>query len=153
MPESLIFVMPFRLLADLVVLLHLTFILFAVLGGFFVIRWRKIFWFHLPAVIWAAGIEFSGRICPLTYLENWLLLKSGSEGYHGDFVANYIMPIVYPAGLTRKLQIALAIGVLILNLLIYGFILAKKLKVDSKPAQTFDSKASRKLKAERTRST
>ena len=118
--------MPFRLLSDVVVLLHLTFILFAVLGGIFVIWWRRILWLHLPAVALAAWIEFSGKICPLTYLENWLLVKSGQGGYHGDFIANYIMPIVYPPNLTRKIQITMAAAVIIINLLIYGFILTKK---------------------------
>ena len=118
--------MPFRLLSDVVVLLHLIFVLFAVLGGIFVIRWRRILWLHLPAVAWAAWIEFSGGICPLTYLENWLLAKSGLGGYHGDFIANYIMPVVYPPHLTRKIQITLAAAVIIINILIYGYVLLKR---------------------------
>jgi hypothetical protein len=117
-----------RLLSDFLVLLHLSFIVFAVFGGLFVIQWRKVVWLHLPAVVWAAWIEFSGGICPLTYLENWLLVKSGSGGYHGDFIANYIMPIVYPANLTRKIQVTLAISVIIINLLIYGCVFMMKKK-------------------------
>ncbi len=118
--------MPYRLLADFVVLLHLAFILFAVLGGILVIWWRKAFWLHLPAVAWAAWIEFSGRICPLTHLENWLLVKGGLGAYHGDFIANYIMPIVYPANLTREIQITLAIIVIMVNGVIYGYVIMRK---------------------------
>jgi hypothetical protein len=115
-----------RLLSDVVVLIHLAFILFAVLGGIFVIWRRRILWLHLPAVAWAAWIEFCGGICPLTHMENWLLVKSGQGGYHGDFIANYIMPIVYPANLTRKIQVTLAISVIIINLLIYGCVFMMK---------------------------
>ncbi len=120
--------MLFRLLSDVVVLLHLAFILFAVLGGIFVIWWRRILWLHLPAVAWAAWIEFSGGICPLTYLENWLLVKSGQGGYHGDFIANYIMPIVYPPNLTRKIQILMATGVIIINIIIYAYVIINRRK-------------------------
>ena len=120
--------MLFRLLSDVVVLLHLVFILFAVLGGIFVIWWRRILWLHLPAVAWAAWIEFSGGICPLTYLENWLLVKSGLGGYHGDFITHYIMPVVYPPNLTRQIQITMAAGVIIVNIVIYAFVIINRRK-------------------------
>jgi len=118
--------MPYRLLSDFVVLIHLAFIVFAVSGGILVIWRHKAMWLHIPAVVWSAWIEMSGGICPLTYLENWLLAQSGIGRYHGDFIANYIMPVVYPANLTRKIQIAMASAVIIINLLIYGYILTKK---------------------------
>jgi hypothetical protein len=113
--------MPYRLLADIIVMLHLAFIVFAVSGGILIFWWRKVVWIHIPAVIWAAWIELSGGICPLTYLENWLLGQSGLSAYHGDFIANYIFPVVYPANLTRKIQIALATIVIVVNVLVYGF--------------------------------
>jgi hypothetical protein len=118
--------MPYHLLADTVVILHLAFIVFAVAGGILIVWWRKVIWIHIPAVIWAAWIEFSGGLCPLTYLENWLLGQSGSGGYHGDFTANYILPVVYPANLTRKIQITMAAIVIVLNVLVYGLILMYK---------------------------
>ena len=114
--------MPYRLLADCVVLLHLTFIVFAVSGGILIIWWRKVIWIHFPVVVWAAWIEFTGGICPLTYLENWLLVKNGLGGYHGDFMANYIIPIIYPANLTREIQMVLAAIVIVVNLLVYGYV-------------------------------
>ena len=109
-------------LADLVVLIHLAFIVFAVLGGLFIIWWRKVLYLHLPAVIWAGWIEFSGGICPLTPLENWLRGEGGQAAYAVDFVGNYLMPLVYPAGLTRTIQIVLAIMVIFINGLIYGYL-------------------------------
>jgi hypothetical protein len=118
--------MPYHLLADTVVIVHLAFIVFTIAGGILIIWWRKVIWIHIPAVIWAAWIEFSGGICPLTYLENWLLGQSGSGGYHGDFTASYILPVVYPANLTRKIQITMAIIVIFVNLLVYGYIYMKK---------------------------
>ena len=114
--------MPYSLFADLVVLIHLAFVLFAVLGALLVIWWRKVLWLHLPAAGWAAWIEFSGKICPLTPLENWLRMRGGGSGYAGDFVGHYLMPILYPSGLTRKVQFILGGIVIGVNLIIYGYV-------------------------------
>jgi hypothetical protein len=116
----------YRLLADMVVLVHFAFVLFVILGGFLVARRRRMMPFHLAAAIWAALIEFSGWICPLTPLENQLRVKSGSDGYDSDFVARYILPILYPEGLTREAQIALGMVVIVTNLGIYGWVLRHK---------------------------
>jgi len=113
--------MAYVLLADLVVLVHFLFVLFVVLGALLIIRWRKVLWLHLPAAVWAAWIEFSGKICPLTPLENWLRMKGGGSGYAGDFVGHYLMPILYPSGLTRKVQFILGGVVIGVNLVIYGY--------------------------------
>ena len=115
--------MLYSLLADVVVLIHLAFVLFAVLGALLVIWWRNALWLHLPAVIWAAWIEFSGKICPLTPLENWLRMRGGESGYAGDFVGQYLMPIIYPSGLTRNVQIVLGSIVIVVNLIIYAYVI------------------------------
>jgi len=111
--------MPNPILADLIVALHFGFILFVSLGGLLVLKWPKLMWLHLPAAIWGASIEFAGWICPLTYLENRLRSASGGQ-YASDFIEHYLMPIIYPAGLTREIQIGLGIAVIVLNLLIYA---------------------------------
>lgn len=115
-----------RILADLVVVLHFGFVLFAVLGGFLAFKWRRILWLHLPTVLWAALIEFCGWPCPLTPLENWLRMKAGSLGYQTDFIAHYILPVLYPANLTRGMQIALGVLVLGVNIGIYTRLLISK---------------------------
>ena len=112
-----------QLLADLVVLLHLAFVLFVVFGGLLVLRRRRIAWLHVPAFVWGAAIEFGGWICPLTPLENRLREMGGAGGYAGGFVERYLVPILYPGELTREIQIALGIAVLLINLAIYGFLL------------------------------
>jgi hypothetical protein len=112
----------YPLLADLVVLVHAAFVLFVVLGGLLAARWRGLAWIHLPAAIWAAIVEFFGWVCPLTPLENWLRQKGGESGYGSDFVARYILPTLYPAELTRELQIALGVLVILINLAIYAWI-------------------------------
>jgi hypothetical protein len=114
--------MPYSLFADIVVLLHLTFVIFAVLGAVLIIWWRWVLWLHLPAVLWAGWIEMSGGICPLTPLENWLRWKAGRGGYQGDFVENYMLPVLYPTGLTRNMQILLGTLVIFINVAIYGYI-------------------------------
>jgi len=109
-----------RTVADILVLIHATYILFVVAGGWFVLRWTKLAWLHVPAVVWGALIEFTGWICPLTPLENSLRLAGGGSAYSGGFIAHYILPVIYPEGLTRGLQWILGCGVLVMNAIPYG---------------------------------
>lgn len=118
--------MNYGLLADGVVAIHALFIVFAVLGGFLAL-WRPwIALVHVPAALWGAYVEFSGRICPLTPLENRFRDLAGEAGYAGGFIAHYITPLIYPAGLTREIQLWLGVVVVAINLLAYG-LLARKL--------------------------
>ncbi len=119
---------PYQLLADLVVLVHVVFVVFAVLGGLLAARWRRLVWIHLPAVIWAAVVEILGWACPLTPLENWLRRKGGQGGYPSDFIAHYVLPILYPEGLTREVQIALGVIVVLINSAVYVWIFRGKMK-------------------------
>ncbi|MBT8332172.1 MAG: DUF2784 domain-containing protein [Deltaproteobacteria bacterium] len=114
--------MAYHLVADVVVGIHLLFVVFALLGALLLIRWPRIAWGHLPAVAWAAWIEFSGRICPLTPLENALRIRGGGSGYTADFVAHYMMGLLYPDALTRRIQIVLGAFVLVINVALYGFV-------------------------------
>ena len=118
--------MIFRLAADAVLLIHLAFILFALLGAAIAVRWRWIPAVHLPAAAWGIFIELTGRICPLTYLENYLRIKGGLSDYTESFVEHYLLAIIYPAGLTREIQFALAAVVIVVNIAIYGWLLARK---------------------------
>ncbi len=115
--------MIYRTLADLVVVVHLAFVIFAVAGALLVLRWRRLAWVHIPAVIWAALIEFAGWICPLTPLENHLRALAGGGGYRGGFVEHYILPVLYPGALTRRVQIVLGLLVLAINAGVYGWLL------------------------------
>lgn len=120
--------MIYGVLADLVVVVHALFVVFAVLGGLLVLRWRRVAWFHLPAAGWAALIEFAGWYCPLTPLENRLRRLAGGTGYETGFIEHYLLPLLYPAGLTRGLQVGLGIGVLLMNLGIYLWVWRKMLR-------------------------
>jgi Protein of Unknown function (DUF2784) len=113
----------YRLAADAVLLLHLAFVAFVVLGGFLVLRWRKLAWAHLPAVAWGVLVEFSGWICPLTPLEIVLRQAAGDAAYAGDFVEHYIVALLYPESLTRDAQVTLGVAVVLLNAVIYGAVL------------------------------
>jgi hypothetical protein len=112
----------YGLLADLTVTLHFAFVIFVVAGGLLVIRWPRVAWVHVPAAVWGAVIELAGWICPLTPLEQWLRLQSGSRGYSGDFVDRYVMPLLYPDWLSRPTQFALAAFVVVANLAIYFWV-------------------------------
>ena len=114
--------MLYRLLADAVLLFHLAFILFVVLGAFLVWRFPRLIWLHLPAVAWAALIEIIGFVCPLTPLENHLRRLSGETGYQGGFIEHYLLPIIYPHGLTQGVQIGLGIAVIIINVVAYALL-------------------------------
>lgn len=92
---------------------------FVVLGGLLVLRWRWVIWLHLPAAVWGALIEFAGWICPLTPLEKWLRRQGGLGGYQGGFVEHYILPLLYPSALTRTVQLVLGAVVIAVNLIIY----------------------------------
>ena len=117
--------MLYRVLANLVVALHVAFILFAVLGGLLVLRWKLCAWIHVPAFLWAALIAFAGWVCPLTPLENWLRERGGAIGYVSGFTEHYILPVLYPAVLTRRLQLVLGLLVLGVNLGIYVWVLRR----------------------------
>lgn len=114
--------MLFRLLADAIVVVHLGFVLFVVLGGLLVLRWPRMAWVHLPAAAWGAWIEFAGWICPLTPLENWLRQQGGGPVYATGFVERYVVPVLYPAALSRDIQWALGGLVLAVNALVYLYV-------------------------------
>ena len=110
----------YHLLADGVLLLHLAFILFVVLGGFLVWRLPRLAWLHLPCAAWGAFVEFAGWDCPLTPLENHLRQMSGAAGYLGGFVEHYLSSLIYPVALSRELQFALGLGVVGINVVAYA---------------------------------
>jgi hypothetical protein len=112
-----------RVLADALVLAHLAFVAFVVAGGFLTWRWRLAALAHLPALAWGVWIELSGEICPLTPLENHVRELAGEAGYSGGFIEHYVLPVLYPPGLTRHTQWVLATVLVILNIVAYvGFL-------------------------------
>ncbi len=118
--------MMWRALADGVVVLHLAFVAFVIFGGFLVWRWPRAIFAHIPALTWGVWVEISGQICPLTYLENHLRHLAGEAGYHGGFMHHYLLPILYPPGLTRPDQWLLAAALLGLNAIAYGRVLVRR---------------------------
>lgn len=111
--------MIYRYAADAVLLLHLAFIVFAVLGGLLIVWWRAVLFLHLPALVWGVFVELTGRICPLTSLENTLRIKAGTAGYSESFVEHYLLGVIYPDGLTREIQYFLGALVAVINFIIY----------------------------------
>ena len=109
----------YRTGADIVLLLHLCFIVFVIAGGFLLLKWRGLVWVHLPAVAWGALVEFSGWVCPLTPLEQHLRSLAGESSAEADFMGRYLPPLLYPAALTREIQLLLGMVVLLVNLAFY----------------------------------
>lgn len=118
--------MHYRSLADLVVFLHLAFVGFVVFGALLVTRRPRVAWIHVPCVLWGALIEFAGWVCPLTPLENHFRELGGEAGYAGGFVEHYLLPVLYPQGLTRAAQVLLGILVLGLNGAVYGRLILRR---------------------------
>ena len=118
------------LLADIVVVAHMAFVIFVVVGGL-AVYWRPwVLWVHIPAVLWGVSIEWAGAVCPLTLVENWLRNQAGEAGYAGDFIQQYLLPTLYPADLTREIQIVLGATALGINIGVY-FSLWRRRRCDS----------------------
>jgi hypothetical protein len=111
--------MAYRAAADAILVAHFAFVLFVVLGALLVLRWPRLAWLHIPAVVWAAYIEFSGTICPLTPLEVALRQRAGQAGYGGGFVDHYVVSLLYPEGLTQNTQAMLGAVLVAINAAIY----------------------------------
>jgi len=118
--------MYFRFAADGTLLLHLAFILFALFGGALAVRWRWMPLVHLPVAAWALFVELTGRICPLTYIENDFRIRAGQSGYTESFVEHYLLDVIYPSGLTREVQFELAAAVVVINIAIYFWLFLRR---------------------------
>ena len=114
--------MAYRTLADVLLVAHAAFVVFVVLGGALVRLRPRAAWLHLPAVLWGVGIQWSGAICPLTPLEQWLRARSGAGSYEGSFVEHYVWPLLYPDALTRSDQVVLGAIALAINAAAYGWL-------------------------------
>jgi hypothetical protein len=121
----------YRMAADAVVLLHVVFVVFVVFGGLLALRWPWVIWAHVPAAIWGVAIEFAGWICPLTPLEIYLRQQGGAAVYQGDFIEHYLLPMLYPPGLTRAAQWTLGMFALAINALIYGLVFLRRARDSS----------------------
>ena len=117
-----------RLAADATLVLHLAFIAFALFGALFALRWRWIPLVQVPAAAWGVFVEVTGRLCPLTELENHFRALAGQGGYSESFVERYLLPMIYPSGLTRDVQFVLAAIVLAVNIAVYGILLWRRLR-------------------------
>ena len=118
--------MPYGLFADLILLVHLAFVIFAALGALAAFAWRWIPLIHLPAATWAVFVELSGGICPLTPLENSLRQASGERRYPGGFIEHYLTPILYPSGLSSRTQLFLGTALLAFNVLLYTLVFLRR---------------------------
>jgi hypothetical protein len=118
--------MLYQLGAEAVVAFHFTFIAFVLFGALLAVRWRWIVALHLPVAAWGFFIEVSGRICPLTYVENYLRNRAGQTGYSQGFIEHYLLPVIYPAGLTQRIQFVLAGIVVGINVVAYGWLLHRR---------------------------
>ncbi|MDJ0803663.1 MAG: DUF2784 domain-containing protein [Desulfobacterales bacterium] len=114
-----------RFMADATLVVHLLFIVFAVVGAFAALRWRWLIWVHLPCALWAVAIEWGGWICPLTPLEVFFRRCASQAGFAGGFVQHYLLPVIYPPNLTRDIQIGLGVFVLGINLLAYALVVRR----------------------------
>src|SRR5919198_4535297 len=121
----------FRVLADTVLVVHLGFVLFVALGGLLVVRWPRMAWLHIPSAVWGIAVEFADWMCPLTPIENVLRERAGLMTYQGDFIEQYVLPVLYPERLTRVTQLFLGGFALAVNALVYWWILSRRRRASS----------------------
>lgn len=119
----------FGVLADLVLIAHLSFAMFTVFGGLLVLRRPYLLWFHLACIFWGVFVQWANWACPLTPLENLLRQMSGQTGYRGGFVEHYVSLVLYPENLTIELRYVLGILLIVINILIYGFIFLRRRQI------------------------
>jgi hypothetical protein len=131
--------MIYHLAADLVLIAHVAFVVFVLFGALLVLRWPRLLGFHVAAVLWGALVEFTGAICPLTPLEVRLRQLGGGIGYQGDFIGHYLTAMLYPAGLTREMQIGLGFAALVPNAVAYGYLVARKKRIAQQRGVSKDS--------------
>lgn len=117
--------MLYQIAADFIVLIHFSFIVFVLIGGFLVFKWRWLIWLHIPAAIWGALIVMVGWICPLTPIENMLRQTAGNEAYSSGFIERYLVPVIYPSGLNREMFIAMGVVVIVINVILYTILFLK----------------------------
>lgn len=115
--------LPYGFLADALVVVHGLYIVFVVAGALLALRWTWVLWLHAPAAAWGAWVELAGKVCPLTPLENRFRRLAGSGGYEGGFIETYVVPLIYPGVLTREVQVALGLCVLLINAVLYGWVI------------------------------
>ena len=109
----------YNIFADAIVAIHFLFIAFVVGGGLLVIRWPKMAFVHLPAAVWGALVEIYSLICPLTPLENHFRDLAGESSYRGDFIVQYLIPVIYPENLSASIQKILGALVIVVNIIFY----------------------------------
>lgn len=120
--------MLFPLLADLVLILHLAFVAFAAFGGLLVLRWPKILWLHLPALLWGVVVQWADWICPLTPLENAMRRRGGEATYAGGFIERYVSQLLYPENLTLELRYLLGIILIAVNVAVYAYVVVARMR-------------------------
>ncbi|APC18507.1 hypothetical protein BLL42_23375 [Pseudomonas frederiksbergensis] len=109
----------YQIAADGLVLFHLLFILFVLFGGLLTLKWRHLIWWHLPAAVWGVVVEVFQLTCPLTRWENLWRQSAGQDGYGDSFIEHYVLPLIYPAGLTPAIQLGLGCLVFLINVTVY----------------------------------
>jgi len=116
----------YEFLATFTLIIHFLFIVYVILGGllFFIKPWT--IYFHIPAFLYGVYVEFTQSICPLTYLENFFLSKAILTTYSISFIQKYLYAIIYPINLTTKFQIILGTTLIVINAIIYWFIIKRK---------------------------
>jgi small-conductance mechanosensitive channel len=118
----------YQLGADLLVIIHLAFIVFVIVGSIAVLRWPWLVLLHIPAAIWGAVVVINGWLCPLTPWENSLRHLAGLEGYSGGFIEYYIIPLIYPMDITHNTQVLIGVIMVVVNLFLYGFVIFRLIR-------------------------
>jgi len=115
-----------RLLADAVVVVHVAFVAFVLLGGLLAMRWPRAAWVHVPCAPYGTAIEIGEWVCPLTPLEDELRRRGGEAGYGGGFVEHHVLPVLYPGPLPPTATWVLAGIVVAVNVSVYAAVLVRR---------------------------
>lgn len=125
----------YNICANMILIVHFAFICFVLFGAFMILKWPWVIYLHFPAFIWGILIEAYGWICPLAPIEQWLRILAGESGFQTGFIEHYLLPIIYPSGLTRSIQIGFAVLVGLINVLIYAWLFFRRMKLNQNRVQ------------------
>lgn len=117
--------MIYRMLARLMIAIHVAYVAFVVFGSLLVLRWPGVMWAHFVAVVWAFLTLVFDLGCPVTPWEKAFWRRGGVEPYSEGFLQHHILRTRFSAEHSRRNHTVIGVMVLVINVAVYGIVLLR----------------------------